>query len=157
MLAMKNLHHQCTGVVAGTDEAYSHHESSHAVTIQEAHIQAVIEFMEEKGSPLSDQTPCILHNFVTKEVMTEDIRNDVLNAFVRGKEKYLSFRPTRFIQKSIRLSESIHRTNLKTMDAIRHKSQKTIKKTVREMNIVEKTIKIAHDRAFTTEVNTSVI
>ena len=37
------------------------------------------------------------------------------------------------------------------MDAIRHQPQKTIKKTLREMNIVEKTIEIARDRGFTTE------
>ena len=62
----------------------------------------------------------------------------------------MKFRLKRFVQKSTRLSECIHRTNLKTMQSIRNKPQKTIKKAVKELNIVEKTIEIARDRGLTT-------
>ncbi len=102
MIAVKNLHHQYAGVVEDTDESSNHHESSQAITNhKEVNIQAMIEFIEETGSPMSLQASPILQNFVTKEVMTDDIRSDMLNIFTEGMEKYLAFQLTRFIQKSI--------------------------------------------------------
>ena len=64
--------------------------------------------------------------------MEKDIRNDMLNAFAKGKQKYLTFRLIRFVQKSTRLSETIHQTNLKTMKTISNKPHKTIKKAVKD-------------------------
>ena len=91
---------------------------------------------------MSLQVSPILQNFVTKKVMTDGIPTDMLNIFAKGKEKYLAFRLPRFIQKSIKLSENIHRGNQETMDTLRKKPPKTIKKTVKEMNIAEKLLKL---------------
>ena len=94
----------------------------------------------------------MLHNLVTKEVMTEEIRNDVLNASEKGKKKYEIFHSERFINKTFKLSETVYRTNLKTMISIRNKSKKTTKKVnLREMNMTEKSIEIARDRGLSTK------
>ena len=152
MMAVKNLHREYVGMIDNTHESCSHHESSPAITNRkESHVQAMIDFIEDKGSPLSVTASCTLQNFVTKEIMSEDIRNDMLKAFSKGKELYLTFRLQKFVQKTTRLAESIKRTNLRTMSTIRDKPKKTIKKAVKEMNIAEKTIDIARDRGLTTE------
>ena len=52
-------------------------------------------FIEEQGSLLSLTSSQTLQNFVTKDIMSEDIRNDSLNAYVTGIQ--------RFVQKSKRL------------------------------------------------------
>ena len=64
-------------MIETTYESVSHQASSQAVTTL---------------SLTSSQT---IQNFVTKDIMSEDIRNDSLNAYVKGKE--------RFVQKSKRL------------------------------------------------------
>ena len=152
MMGVKNLHHQYTGIKERTHEAYEHHELTQATTNRkEAHIQDMMRFIEEKGSPLAVGASPKLQNFVTKEVMTESITNDMINAFEKGKEKYLMFRKERLLEKTLRFSSTIHRADLKTMKSIRDKPEKTLKKTVKEMNIAERNIEIARERGLTTE------
>ena len=146
MMAVKNLHRQYSNVMANTHETYSHHQSSQATTDRnERHIHAITKFIEEKGSPLAACSSPTLHNFVTKEMMPEDIRKDMLNAVEKGKEKYLAFRRERFIEKSARISSTIHHANLKPMKSIRTKPQKTIKTTLKAMNIAARNIEIARE------------
>ena len=44
----------------------------------------------------------MLHNFVTKEVMTEEIRNYALNAHEKGKKKYDAFHNERIVNKTLK-------------------------------------------------------
>ena len=44
----------------------------------------------------------MLHNFVTKEVMTEDIRKYVLNVHEKGKKKYDAFHNERIVNKTLK-------------------------------------------------------
>ena len=55
------------------------------------------------------------------------------------------------LKKKLKLNETIHRLNLKTMISIKNKPIKTKKKLIREMNVAEKSIEIAHDRGLGTE------
>ena len=111
---MKNVYGEYTNVVDFSFEAWQHNEASLTHTRNmEDQIQGMVHFIENKGSPLSLCCPTVLQNFVTKEQMTDDIRNDLLNASKRGKEKYMEFRKDVFIEKSRRLSATIHRSNLK--------------------------------------------
>ena len=92
MMAVTNLHREYTGVSESTSEAWHHHESSQSTTIRkEGHIQAMMKFIEERGSPFSAECPKVLRNFVTKEVMTEENRKHGLNASEKGKERYETF------------------------------------------------------------------
>ncbi|KAG1651190.1 hypothetical protein GQR58_027383 [Nymphon striatum] len=83
--------------------------------------------------------------------MTEEIRNDILNASERGKKKYVAFHNERILSKTLKISATIHRMNLKTMISIKNKSTRTTKKVIREMNMAEKSIEIARDRGLATE------
>lgn len=152
MMAIKSLHREYTGVTEATSEAWHHHESSQSTTTRkEGNIQAMMKFIEERGSPFSAESPKVLHNFVTKEVMTEESRKHVLNASEKGKEKYEIFHCERFINKTMKLHDTIHRLNLKTMITIRNKPTKTTKKVIRAINMTEKSIEVARDRGLTTE------
>ena len=152
MMAVKNLHRQYANVMERTHETYNHHESSQSTTDRKkTQIQRMMRFIDEKGSPLAARASTTLQNFVTKEIMSEDIRNDILNAFTKGKEKYLTFRKERLLEKTTRISNTIHRENLRTMKNIRNKPQKTIRSTVKEMNIAERNIEIARERGLTTK------
>jgi hypothetical protein len=87
-------------VIDRTHETYNHRESSQSTTNRkESHIQEMIRFIDDKGSPLSVGASPTLQNFVTKEIMP-DIRSDMLNVFSKGKEKYLIFRNDRLTQRS---------------------------------------------------------
>ena len=110
-----------------------------------------MQYIEERGSPFSTQCPPVLHNFVTKEVMTQDIRNDVLNVSERGKKKFETFYSERFTKKTSKLSDTIHKENLKTMITVKNKSKKTTKKVIRELHMNEKSIEIARDRGLLTK------
>ena len=153
MMAVKNLHRQYSNVMANTHETYSHHQSSQATMDRnERHLHAITKFIEEKGSPLAACSSPTLHNFVTKEMMPEDIRKDMLNAVEKGKEKYLAFRRERFIEKSARISSTLHGTNLKPMKSIRTKPHKTIQTTLKAMNIAERNVEIARERGLKTDI-----
>ena len=82
--------------------------------------------------------------------MSDNIGSDMLKVFTKGKEKYLSSRSDRFTKKTTRISNVIHRSNLKTMKTIRSKPEKTIKKTMKQMNIAERNIEIARERGVST-------
>ena len=145
MMDVKNVHHEFTGVNESTSEAWHHHESSQSTTDRtERHIQQMMKYIEDRGSP-------VLHNFVTKEVMSEEIRNDVLNAHENGKKKCEAFHNERIVNKTLKLGETIHRTNLKRMISIRNKPQKTTKRVIREMNMTEKSVEIARNRGLGTD------
>ena len=73
----------------------------------------MMKFIEERGSPFSADCPTKLHNFIFKQVMSEEIRKDVLNASEKGKKKYQFFNSKRIIDKTVQLTETIHRRNLK--------------------------------------------
>ena len=44
---------------------------------KEANIKAVMPFILEKGCPFSDECPPTLHNFITKQVMSDAIMKDM--------------------------------------------------------------------------------
>ena len=58
MMAVKNFHREYTGVNECTSEAWHHHESSQSTTNRkEGHIQEMMKYIEERGSPFSAVSP----------------------------------------------------------------------------------------------------
>ena len=83
---------------------------------------------------------------VTKEILTEEVRHDLLNVFEIGKKKYEAFHSKRIINKSLNLSETIQRNNFKTMISISNKPKTTAKKVIREISMTEKSTETAQGR-----------
>ena len=152
MMAVKNLHREYSGVKEITSEAINHHESSELFTKRkEKHIQAMMKYIEKRGSPFSVESPTQLHNFVTKEVMTDEIKTDLLQSTQKGKEKYKEFHTERFLKKITQLRDTIHRSNLKTMAKVNEKPKKTTKTVKQTMSLTQKSIEVARDRGLSSE------
>jgi hypothetical protein len=152
MMGVNNLLREITGVHEHTSEAYVHHESAQSYTNKsEENIQNCVRFIEERGSPFSPDCQKKLQNFVTKEGMPEDVRSYLLNASDIGKEVYEHFHHERFITRNVRLDSPISRRKIQTMISIRNSKPKpTVKQTVRQVNVTDKSIDIARHRLITT-------
>ena len=109
-----------------TQESYNHHKSS--VTDRKKSM-AMMKFIKEKWSHMSP---------------------DACQTLTKGEQKYLTLRNKRFSEKTRISMHRMHRTNLKTM-SFRSNGQKTVKKIVKEINIVGRTLQIARDRRLTTD------
>ena len=152
MMALKNLHREYMGVSSGTYDSWTHHESSNKQTIRkEANIKAMIKFILEKGCPFSDECPPTLHNFVTKQVMSDTIRKDMHDVLKVGEVRYQELRYTRLVEKTSKIHDTIHRCNLQSMKTVNHSHQKTVRKAVKEINMAEKSIEVARDRGLTAD------
>ena len=125
MMAVHNLHRECMGVIDTSSESWHHHDSSPSVTAKsEQHVQEMLKYLEERGSPFSTECPPNLQNIITKELMTGDIKNDLLYAQEKGRSKYVSFHKERFLSKSLKIGETIHRGDLKAMSFLANKPKK---------------------------------
>ena len=95
-----------------TSEAINHHECSQVATERkERHPQEMMKYIEDKGSPFTETCPKQLHNFVTKEVISEDTKNDLLQSQLRGIETFQEFHSMRFVEKRTSLKDTIQRKN----------------------------------------------
>ena len=100
MMAVNNYYREYAGVHENTSAAYHHHESSKSFTSKnESDVQLLTKYIEQKGSPFSKSCPNNLQNFVTKELMTDNIRTSLLNSTEIGKDKYMDFRQKRISEK----------------------------------------------------------
>lgn len=122
MLAISNLLRELTGVSSNLSEANVISKAETAAGEQK--VQAIIATIERNENPFKlvpDQVK--LHNILTQEVMTDDIRSELLSVMEIGTEAYETLRKERFVEKSVRFLSTIHRTNLKTFLSI-HKPEK---------------------------------
>ena len=112
----------------------------------------MITYIESHENPIhvSPGTEPKLHNILTQEIMTDDIREDILNASQKGQELYDNFRHERYVEKSKRLSETIHRTNIKTFKSIHAEKKLSEKKKdqKRETAQAQKTVDLARVRGY---------
>ena len=152
MIAVNNLHREYSGMKEITSEAINHHESSETFTKRkEKHIQKMMKYIEMRGSPFSVESPNQLHNFVTKEVMSDVIKTDLLQSAQRGKEKFQEFHTERFLEKSAQLRDTLHRSNLKTMAKLKEKPKKAAKTVKQTMSLTQKLIEVARDRGLSSD------
>ena len=152
MMAVKNFFREYADVHATNSDSYQHHQSSHAFTRKhEANVQSMVKFIDEKGSPVTTTSDTELQNFITKEVASDEVRSDLLNATAKGTAKYISFRKGRLLHKETRLSEAINRTNLKGFKHMRTVPKKTTSAVIKEHNVKERYINIARERGFTND------
>ena len=85
---------------------------------EERNVHSILNVIERNENPfVVPSKESKLHNILTHEVMTEDIRNQLLNVESIGKHAYDKLRKERFRDETVRLSATIYRTNLKTFAA----------------------------------------
>ena len=105
----------------------------------------MMKYIEEIGSPFS--AGCLsaveLHN------KRDDDRRDQKFSLMHQKQARRSMRHstvTESLKKKLKLNETSHRLNLKTMISIENKPPKTNKKVIRKMNVAAKFIETSCDR-----------
>lgn len=124
MLAICNVQRELSGFKTNSYDIAVNHEFSHSETVvRERNVQAILTFMGTLENPFASAVEPNLHNIITKEVMPEVISNQVLGVIEIVCTAFVKFRKERLVEKSIRFSEPIHRTNLRTFHSI-HKPVK---------------------------------
>ena len=77
--------------------------------------------------------------------MIQEIRSDVLSASEKGNNKYQAFHSERVINQSVKLKDTIHKGNLKTMASFKDKTKRTVKTVIKATNMTDKSIKVARE------------
>ena len=122
MLPISNLFRELSGVSSSLIEV--HTISKTEITSGEQKVQAIIATIDKNESPFQVVSgQAILHNILTQEVVSDDIRSHLLSVVDIGTKAYETLRKERFVEKSVRFSSTIHHTNLKTFLNI-HKTEK---------------------------------
>lgn len=120
MLNISNLYRSLSGVKTSHYELLVNHEFTGPKTeSSEQYIRNIITFIESHENPFTTPTAeSKLHNILTQEIMTEEIRKQLLNVLDIGSEKYSNHRRERYVEKTVRIASTTHRTNLKTFTSI---------------------------------------
>ena len=121
MLVISSLHRTVSAANLSHSKVTVSHEFNTSETISnEKKVTDMITYIESHKNPfcLSSITEPKLHNILTQEIMTEETRKDLLHVQKIGSELYSTFREETFIKKTKRLSDTIHRNNLKTFTSI---------------------------------------
>ena len=107
------------------DSSMDHSESAqvhHDLIGQKAeffnrNVGRLLDFVSSRGNPYIIPLPGIkLHNFVTKQIAHDDVSARLRHALVNGHKCYQEFRKERFLDKKKKLSATISKRNLLTMD-----------------------------------------
>lgn len=154
MIAITNLHRRLAGIGSSSYELEVNRSFSKATTeFEEGNIQAILDVVEKNENPfITPPKEKRLHNILTKEVMSEEIRQQLLNVEKIGSKAYEKLRTERYIKKTVRLSDTIHRTNLKNFASVHkesnvHKGKAKVQKC--EDAKMKRTIEIAKERGRT--------
>ena len=157
MLAITNLHRKVSSSVQSSyDQDINRSFNAACTQSDETDIQAIIDVIQKKENPFSVKTLCSrLHNIITNEIVPEDISQQILNAETIGKTVYERFREKRFLEKTQRICDTVHRNNLKTFASMHQlPSSKNItqRKTSKSYETaIQRTLDVAKERGQTME------
>ena len=116
-LAVNNLGRKLSGADFDKRELLVHHKFSASETAREEQIISnMVKFILSHGNPVSISSESRLHHIITQEILGEDIRQELLNILLTGEDLYKEFRKRRFLERSEKVSDTIHRNNFKTFD-----------------------------------------
>jgi hypothetical protein len=121
MISVSTLHREFGRAKPFLHELTVHHEFSVSETkAREKNVTDMMEYIKLYENPfkINCNTDPKLHNIITQEVMTDDIREHMTNVKEKGKELYTEFRRERLVLKDKALSDTIHRNNIKTCNSI---------------------------------------
>ena len=154
LLAVGNAFRQVSGVKAtNTELNVSNRFSASQTATNENSVTAMIHYVEKFENPFhvtDDPEARKLHNILTRAVMPDDIRHDLLAMKENGDNNYQKFRKERYIDKAVPLSSVIHRVNIKTFASVTHASRVTdkVKRDKKSISQGQKMIDLARVRGY---------
>ena len=92
ILAISNLHRELSGINKDQYKMVINAFNRSETQMSERNVQAILNVIEAHENPFkqnSDQAQ--LHNILTQEVMTEEIRNHILRAIEIGTDAYKNY------------------------------------------------------------------
>lgn len=129
MLAVVNVQREISGISTPSRELLVNHEFNVPATqTSESLVEEMIQYIKHHENPVittdEDEEKKSLHNILTQEIMSTEIRNNLLQFESNSRTKYETYRTERFITKQRSIFDTIHRTNLKTCSSMKpEKSQ----------------------------------
>ena len=152
MMAVLNYQSQHSDVTPSVGELHVKQDFNSSVKrSSETILQNMIKYIKEHGNPLSlnslNEETDILHNIVTQEIASKEVRHDLLGFKRNSSNLYETFRQERFITKEKGIIDTIHKTNLKTFKSNKNSSSNIFKKqqnSQKEYAGVQKILDNAH-------------
>lgn len=154
VLAVTNLFRKISGEKNDVHHVTLNHQLSKTQTSQhEEHIADMVAFITGAENPFHITSECDprLHNIVTKEVMSDDIRSQLLSLKETSAELYKKFRQERIVEKSKQICDRIPRVNLKTFNSIhevQHHTYHVKKQQSKEVAVGQRILDIASERKY---------
>lgn len=130
MIAVGSYNREQIGSKPFNHELTINHEFRQPETeAREANITNMLQYIQLYVNPfrVAATTGIKLHNIINQEVINEEVGENVLNVEAKGLLQYTEFRRDYFLNKSKKLTDTIHRNNLKTFNSV--SSDKTAAKT----------------------------
>ena len=131
MLAVVNIQWQISGVSVPSTELTVGHEFNISATLNSEQLaRDVIEYIKQNENPAGVFSAGIqveqpkLHNILTQEIVSSEIRDDLLNFKTKSSDFYDKFRRERLVKKEKSLFDPIHRNNLKTFKSMKPQKEK---------------------------------
>ena len=157
MIAVSSLHRELSGSKPFYHELTVNHEFSDAETkARESNVRDMMEYIELYENPfqITEGTEKHLHNIISQEVMPSEVRESLLSVESKGSQLYNSFRKERFTKRTKKLSDTIHRNNIKTFQTIKSVKPSVTaikKKKINEAAAGHRVLEIAQARGFSTK------
>lgn len=151
-MAVNQTFREVTGVQLNITELAVIHSFSRRQTQEtESKVDKMIACILNYENPLEVKktTELKLHNFLTRAIMRDEIQDSLLSVQETGLNLYNKFRKERLVEKTKRLSDTIHRNNVKTFASAEEKkasSSKVKKKQGKEFGVAQKQLDIARIR-----------
>lgn len=120
MLAISSLHWEMSGVTTSAYDFVVNHKFNKTETVSgETNVQAIMGVTENNENPFQVAPVEVeLHNILTQVLLTEDIHTQLLNIKDMGSSAYSVLRKQHLVKMWVRLSATIHRTNLQIFQSI---------------------------------------
>ena len=117
ILAISNLHAEVMNLKRHfAEHNLYHHElrGNNIIEYNEA-VKKLIDFILPRGNPFSASANVKLYHFTSNQIMPLSKSSKILNCLEHGKSEYEQFRKERYIDKEKKLSATIKRVSLPTL------------------------------------------
>jgi hypothetical protein len=153
LLSISNLQRELAGTCSRVGDILNHELNDAATVSTERNVQALLSIISKRGNPFStERHDGRLQNIMTKVVVVDEVRQDILNVMNIGSDAYEKLRTDRFIKKMAKLSDTIHRTNMKTLKTTAPKLNERNTCTGKDNDaLYERSIEVGRSRGATME------
>lgn len=147
---ISNLCQEVTDSISLAEGLNIHHEwSKTQIQSLEMKVNTMFRYVLQKGNP-SDMIPNPLHNLITKELVSQETKKQILDVFHTGGSLYSTLRKARYEDKTTRISSTIHKVMLPASESNRTRSTGLKRTSMKKKSTasVHRMIQIAQARGY---------